>query len=260
MNHKNNNNWEKMWANISRHVSNHTYSKELSELESMQALLPGVKVFVDAGANFGPYTWLAHYVLENSEIIAIEANPRISEHLKAEAENIRLSADSRGNTIKIVSHPLSDSVHDILFNIDQNDYSVSTIAGTKVSSNDNLSSLQLRTTTLDHLFPNNTPDLVKLDIEGTEWRALDGARGIIAKAQTMFFVEIHPWGDASVSKKPSDVFKLFRESGYSVKRLNHHWLFSPEQPGVVNLIASHIYGIACDNTLLRSLARSIFRA
>jgi FkbM family methyltransferase len=248
--------WDKLWNKIAPHLQDQTYFREFKELQALPSLLEGVHVFVDAGASFGPYTWLAHHCLEHARIIAIEANPKICSHLDKERAEILGNGNDRGNDIKIVNHPLSNTKESVVFEIDENDYSVSTLAGTKIhSETTSLMRVELETTTLDMLFPDNPPDLVKLDIEGAEWRALEGARKVLAAGKTTFIVEIHPWGDAEIRKRPSDVFKLFRSMNYTVSRLNHHWLFEPKSPSPVNRGMSFIYGVAANTPALRSLAR-----
>lgn len=248
--------WDTLWNKIAPHLQNQTYFREFKELQALPSLLDGIHAFVDVGASFGPYTWLAHHCLKNARIMAIEANPKICSHLEREKAKIQEDGNDRGNTIEIVNHPLSNTKKTVVFEIDKDDYSVSALAGTKArSENQSLMRIELETTTLDMLFPDDAPDLVKLDIEGAEWRALDGARNVLAAGKTTFIVEIHPWGDAEIKKRPSDVFKLFRSMNYTVSRLNHHWLFEPKSPSLVNCGMSFIYGVAANTPALRSLAR-----
>src|SRR6476661_409391 len=79
--------------------------------------------------------------------------------------------------------------------------------------------------TLDNLFEDVDPDLVKIDVEGSEYRVLTGARRILKRGKCRFLVEVHPWGDETVRKMPADVFRLFAEFGYDFRRTHRHWLF-----------------------------------
>jgi hypothetical protein len=61
---------------------------------------------------------------------------------------------------------------------------------------------------------------LKIDIEGNELRALQGARRIIERDHPTIVTEINPvclgWGGA----KPADVIEFLKSFGYSIQRLD----------------------------------------
>jgi len=240
-----------------RHLGEIAHRTELAELEALPALLDEVKHFVDVGASYGPYTWVAVYALENARITAIEANPSLCAHLGGEWANIRSGGEHRGNELRVVNCAVSNLDAPLNFLVNKGDYSTSkaTYATDRESHQGEYESVSVQGVTLDSMFAADPPDLIKLDVEGNEWRALDGARSVLQAGQTRFLVEIHPWGDESLRKTPRHVFQLFREYGYGVRRVNHHWYFVPGKPGFIEGARSRVYGWACEQPVLRKMAR-----
>jgi FkbM family methyltransferase len=253
--------WDQLWSKAHRHLAGIPYHREKTELKYLSRLLGDVKSFVDVGASYGPYTWVAHYVLDECDICCIEANPAFAGHIEKEWAGVEANGESRGNKLHVVQNPVSNSEDDMLFQMDPIHPFNSFLIGMKDSSADDMKSnvLTLKTVTLDSLFANNPPDLIKIDIEGAEWRALDGSRGILKKRVTRFLLEIHPWGDASISKRPSDIFKFFRNQSYTVERINTHWHFVPKAPSVFNRTLSKAYGFVLDHTGLKRFLKRILR-
>lgn len=252
--------WEPLWEQVQPHLASSPHHPEIEELKALPALLRGVRHFVDVGASYGPYSWIAHFTLQDSQITAIEGNPALCRHLEKEWNLISSSENSRGNDMRIINSPISNKREILHFEVNENDFFTSSISG--VSNFDerktSINSVEIEASTLDDLFEHNPPDLIKIDIEGAEWRAIEGSARLLRKRHTKFLVEIHPWGDVSLRKRPSDVFALFRRHRYSVCRVHHHWLFRPQNPSLSNYFMSIVYGFACDHKALRRLAILIF--
>jgi hypothetical protein len=62
-------------------------------------------------------------------------------------------------------------------------------------------------------------------VEGAEYQVLQGAERILKDGQCRFLIEVHPWGDPTIRKKPEHVFQFLNKFGYSFRRVNRHWLF-----------------------------------
>jgi FkbM family methyltransferase len=247
------------WELIDSHLGAAAHRTERAELAALPAMLRDVRHFVDVGASFGPFTWAAHYSLRDACITAIEANPLLCAHLQAEAHKINELGDTRGNRICIRNNAISNVTGDITFLVNAADYSTSRLS---VDVDDRATPQYMKPVTvpactLDDIFGEAAPDLIKLDVEGFEWRALDGARGILRQKKTKFLVEIHPWGDKSIQKTPRHVFDLFREHNYGVRRINHHWLFIPGRGGLYDRIQSRFYAFCVENRWVRELARRL---
>jgi FkbM family methyltransferase len=128
----------------------------------------GKKLIVDVGAFLGYYSGLARKVNPHAAIFAFEPNPRTFRLLqrnvatsKIRTLNLALS-DKVGSTMLFVPEKAERS------SLERN--WVSTYHLGHVHS-----TVQIRTTTIDEFFPNETIDLLKIDAEGHEMKILGGA-------------------------------------------------------------------------------------
>lgn len=64
------------------------------------------------------------------------------------------------------------------------------------------------------------PLMIKLDVEGMEWAALQGAANTIANWSPMVWCESH-------KSNPGMVIPFFVDQGYSVFTVDEHWMFMP---------------------------------
>lgn len=255
-------NWDQLWSQAHRHLAGIPYLRERAELQGFPRLLRNVRSFVDVGASYGPYTWVAHYVLNGCDIFCVEANPAFAGHIGKEWEGVVKNGESRGNRLHVVQNPVSNSEADMLFQVDPVHPFHSFLIGMKDSSAGDAKPdvLTLKTVMLDGLFADKpAPDLIKIDIEGAEWRALDGCRAILKKRSTRFLLEIHPWGDSSLGKRPSDIFRFFRDQEYSVERINTHWHFVPKAPSMINRGMSMAYGFVLNHTSIKRFLKRVLR-
>lgn len=247
------------WRLVDTLVGQQAHKTERMELQSLPRLLEGVRHFVDAGASYGPFTWAAHFALRDAKITAIDANATLCEHLETAAKTC-MSKHTRGDNIEVLNYAVSNSNGTATFLVNSVDYSTSHIAptehgGTYTAGHDCMVPVTVPVRTLDTLFGTCPPDFVKLDVEGFEWRALDGARQILSGRRTRFLVEIHPWGDVDISKTPRHIFEIFRTYGYDVNRINHHWLFFPSRFGLGSRVRSDFYAFCTERPWVRTLAR-----
>lgn len=240
-------------------TGNPFYEREISEILELSKILLGCKSFVDAGASLGPYTWSANLILKNATITAIEANPILCEHLKKQWVDIEDTGLSSGNKLEVVNAALSNETDTLDFFINKGNY-LNSYIGTVMESPDHSDThdrIELPALSLDTMFPEEPPDFIKIDIEGAEWRALKGASKLINQRKTRFLIEIHPWGDASMNKRPSDVFRFMSSADYKATRLSQHWLFTPEKPSLAERAIARFYGFILDHPSLRKLAKSL---
>ena len=103
--------------------------------------------------------------------------------------------------------------------------------------------------------------MIKVDVEGAEYRVLLGAKSLIRQRRTRFFVEVHPWGDRSMKKRPSDVFKFFLENGYDFRRIQKRWLFYPaSRPArlwIKHFVVSTCFDLVLESDTIRGLAKKL---
>jgi len=155
-------------------------------------------VFVDVGANYGYYSMLLHGNFE--KIYAFEPILSIFKELKGNLEKF-------------------DSVECIR-------KAVSNVDGQSVELSYHSSHGFAETVTLASFFPNTEIDLIKVDVEGAEWRVLEGAEPILERIKS-WVVELH---DPS---RKEELENGFVSRGYSVRWLD--FAFRGSQT------ANHIY-------------------
>lgn len=202
--------------------------REKAELEALERLLVGVRTFVDVGAALGQYTFHADKIIKGGTLVAVEADPDRFRRLDQLTKKWSESSDNR---IAAVSAAVSDAPGEISFYVnDRISGAGFIIRGTDADDPDlEWREVAVKAETLDRLLADHEPDFMKMDIEGFEYRALLGAEKILRAGKCRFLVEVHPWGDPTLGKRPEDVFALFYQRGYDFRRVHRHWLFAPSR-------------------------------
>ncbi|HIA37207.1 MAG TPA: FkbM family methyltransferase [Flavobacteriales bacterium] len=194
----------------------YTGTYEKGTLYIMEYLLEEGNIFVDVGANIGLMSIFASYIVKGTgKVFAFEPNPNTLEILKRNIElngisNIETSNKAIGNTSgtsKLYDHWDSSrgsaSLHEPNYSTDS--YPVNVIS--------------LR----DH-FGNNGQQihLIKMDIEGYELEALNGAKELIASsAAPMLIIECSDIGENSSGSNKKNLFDLIKNSNsYKIFKLN----------------------------------------
>ncbi len=229
---------------------------ERSEIESLRSHLHGVRTFVDVGASFGQYTFHADRIIRNGRLIAVEADPLWFSRLEA---NVREWSSTSTNKIEAIHVAVCDRTEPITFFTNGEisgagfvskgpEFDIPTLKWREVTVN---------AVTLDDLLEDAHPDFIKIDIEGFEYRALAGATHIIAGKRCRFLIEVHPWGDPTLGKKPEDVFTFMYHAGYDFQRYHRHWLFSPSTSRLKSVIKYHAIMFVWRNPKLREILKHL---
>lgn len=150
----------------------------------LQALLRDADGFVDVGANYGYFSMLAATTSAGKTVVAVEPNPSL-------AEAIHRSMEANGldpQTCVVVQEGVADNEGVRKFGWDARLRS----SGRIVAEDDN-KSIDISVTTIDaivagHGFGQGAP-LVKIDVEGYELEALEGARSLFER-DALFMVEV----------------------------------------------------------------------
>ncbi|WP_231190028.1 FkbM family methyltransferase [Haladaptatus sp. DYF46] len=74
----------------------------------------------------------------------------------------------------------------------------------------------------DYRLGHDAPDIVKIDIEGSEYEALEGMRATLDDVHPELFVEIHPTYLRDRGTSAAAVFELLREVGYELRVATDH--------------------------------------
>ncbi|MBY5932175.1 FkbM family methyltransferase [Tateyamaria omphalii] len=189
---------------------------ELSELKEIEDVFPDGGTFVDIGANVGNHTLYAAAFLKASRVIPIEPNPAAYRLL---IQNVLLNGLDDIVDFSHLGIGLSDS--------EERGYAVQ-----KRTRNLGAARLQktgkggLTVVPADEVLKDETPDFIKIDVEGMEMKVLAGLQDTAARCRPNFMVEVDLEND--------DAFHAWcASSGYEVAsckqryKQNRNYLLKP---------------------------------
>ncbi len=193
---------------------------ELDTVRLLSRLVkPGMHV-VDGGANVGFYTCrFATLTGPQGRVDAFEPDPRNRERLE---QNLRLNglqikaqvdlSGGSGPPIRLHDTALSETAERLTFH--------RPAAGTRRNHGESgrfprgdvaTEAYEVQAERLDEAMP-EVPDLVKLDLEGSELHALRGATGWLrSERPPVWIVEHNPATDARAGHRPGDVWRVMLE-------------------------------------------------
>ena len=150
---------------------------ELDILNTRGRLRPGALVF-DLGAHQGVVALMCAARIGNGAVIAVEA----------EAHNVAVAREN-----VLLNHPLDVRVeHAVAAAECGTAWFTEGLNGAMLSSGGRAGKTAVRAVTIEDLADRHGhPDVVIVDVEGFEGRALEGASRVLAERRTDFFVEIH---------------------------------------------------------------------
>jgi FkbM family methyltransferase len=207
-----------------------------AEFERFAKLLEGTTRFLDVGASHGVYTYHANKILENAEIIAIEADSVRFEILRENA--IKWAADTT-NRITCINAAASDHL-DKSTNSEIEFFSTGTqISGGlfRVSErSDDYTQIKVPLVCVDDFFCEAQKTFIKIDVEGVELRVLKGATQHIEVGNSQFFTEISWWGDRDRKTSALSVLSFCLRRGLRAdRRLRSDYLIIPEPDTVARI-------------------------
>lgn len=179
---------------------------------------PGMRVF-DIGANVGFFTRLAaSAVAPNGQVVAFEPDP---ENLVQLRRNATLTSVS----VLVESFAVADSrtVARLYRDHRSNTRSSLEIIGQRgVRDVQAVATISLDEWCDDHRI--ESVDLIKIDIEGAEMRALAGARATIAKSRPLVIVEVWPQGLRAHGADFVDVIDWLESNHYECTPIGENFL------------------------------------
>jgi FkbM family methyltransferase len=192
--------------------------REAREIASLPRLLDGCEFFLDVGANIGQYSVAANRCLSNAHILAIEANPRFEPAI-VDLVSRSIAEHPRGNSLEVAVAAVLDEARPVSFFV--------TPAATTSSLFATPGSVEISVAgrRLDDFFRPTSKTVVKMDIEGAEYRALLGAGRFLESDHCEFLMELHGWGDRSIRKYPIHILNLFYARGYAARKVGTHYHF-----------------------------------
>jgi FkbM family methyltransferase len=193
-----------------QHTS-HKYLAGTYEIETQRALdrllKPGM-VCYDLGASIGYMTLLM--ARHAKHVYAFEPAPHA-------AVEIQRNVTANGFTnVTVIPHPVSDETRTVSFSLTNNAY------GSAITRDDKWPTITVDTLTLDAFAKSHEfPDLIKIDVENEEFRALRGAREVLQR-KPLICCEIH-----SV-ESGRGVERILSSNGYRITTLEGHPFTVPE--------------------------------
>jgi FkbM family methyltransferase len=145
----------------------------------LAANLKSSGVFYDVGANVGFYSLLAAKIIAPGQVYAFEPLPSNLVYLRKHLEMNRIE------NVEVIQMAVCDRVGEALFRTEK------TRAMGRIESDGNLS---VQASTLDSLLEQeriSPPNYIKMDIEGSEFQALLGARGCFDRYRPKLFLATH---------------------------------------------------------------------
>lgn len=214
------------------------FQHEREEIENLPNLLIDCDIFVDVGASLGMFTYYANKILQNASIIAIEADP---DRYKELNKNCAKWEKEGSNTITAINTILGEYKGLTTF------YKT----GTNISGglfpvgerSDAYMPIKVPQTILDEYYEARKQILVKIDVEGAEYRVMQGATKHIDSKNTNFLIEMHWWGDRERGTTSLDLLKFLYSKTMSITKTvkvhTSNYLFQPAEDGEV-LLPSYI--------------------
>lgn len=179
----------------------------IAEVNFLRRALPGSQFVVDAGANFGVMSALFSQIEKESTIIALEPAPETILSLK---HNLEIN-----NIHNVMVEPACLG-KDVGFT----DFIVGTDPATNRMGGHEDNSIRVPTESIDNILskhPFDRIDFLKIDIEGAEIEALQGAANTFqAKLIGRGIIEVCPENLANFGNSLNELFDFFNEYNYSL--------------------------------------------
>jgi FkbM family methyltransferase len=183
---------------------------EAAVIEYVIENLTDVEQFVDIGANVGFYSILfAMHSDDESEVHAFEP---LSRNLLRFEQNI---SENNVTSVNIHEVALSDRHGTVELQVSDKHPGESSLSANPVSSTRSRT-VEVETKPFDDVTNRGIhPEVMKIDVEGAEYKVLDGARGYLSSHSPDLLLELHPERLRQFGDDVSDIQNLLSDVGYS---------------------------------------------
>jgi len=187
------------------------------EEQFIVSLLKENSVFIDIGANIGNLSLAASNIIKDGEIYAIEAQPKTYQAL---IQNIK----DNSRNIKAFNLAVSNKPGKVyMTDLHADDCNF-------VSQEGSENNISVQSDTIDSLLEkhNGLIDLIKIDVEGYELMALEGAQSTLTKTKYVYF-ELWDELTARFGYDGSKVVDFFSMNGFEIFNLENFKISSKLQ-------------------------------
>ena len=174
--------------------------------------------FVDAGAHLGFYTCLASRLMPDGVIHAFEMSDRFH---RLCVTNVALNTT---RSVGVHKMAVCESSEQRAYTALPRYLEGPTLQLDRQGTPDDARrQVLVKGVSLDDFFASRceTPDLVKIDVEGSEIDVLLGMRGLLKAPGLRIFVEVHPQQLSERGSSGQDVVNLLMEHGFAVREIEH---------------------------------------
>ena len=181
-----------------------------------EVFLSSAENFLDLGANIGFYSMFAVSLNPRIRVIAFEPNPEVRKRLLGNLIINRFLAQ-----VSVIPFGISSNTGMVEFFVPPK-------SGSGAGSLRNLHTeegepkrFQVEIHTIDEIFdPGSRVDVIKIDIEGSEYQAILGGEKLIASQQPVIVIELLRKWMAPFGSHPQDVLLKLDELGYQSYGIN----------------------------------------
>ena len=187
---------------------------DLNELEVIRRNLTGKGLFLDCGANLGIYSiFAANQLRKNASVIGVEPNPVIFNRFK---RNINLNKFE--SFVEVHQVAISSSSGNAVLEIPNHTHTMSSLhrdAAAKAGAD--TESIEVELLTIDQIAAGRSVEGIKLDTEGHELPALEGAIDCLQKHKPWLLLEYNPKLASNECLGSWEVHRLLADLGYQPK-------------------------------------------
>lgn len=187
-------------------------SGERKILDNVLDNVTEVDVFYDIGANIGIYTMFVAAKIGGANVVAVEPHPTNINRLHSNAEL------NSFNNITILDYAFFDTDK------------VSSIRQTNTDAGEGKHHIHTGTGTIDvnvdrgdtviRKFNIASPNVIKIDVEGTEYHVLEGMKESIEDSECrLIYIELHPNKMIKYGNSSDDVINFLDELGYHISNI-----------------------------------------
>ena len=202
---------------VSRQIEQHGwYVDEGFDIKVFRKHLKTRMTFLDLGANVGFYTFLARSIIgEKGKVFAFEPYPRNAGLVKA---SIR---ENNYNNVTLVEAAVSDRNGKASLYLSPDESSENSLLELNFQN-----AITVDVVTLDDYFEKKVSDtkidFIKMDIEGSEYRAFQGMSKLLSCNEGMtIMLEFWPNGLRRNNQDPYEFLKTIEESGFEMQFIDN---------------------------------------